>query len=65
LSRALRRPVFGHCVAKNTPYGTTISKAHPDSPPKIDAAVAAVIAYDRAMWGAANYSADIPIATFI
>ena len=44
----------GHAVAKVTPVGTVISKAHPDSPRKIDAAVAAVIGYDRACWHRAN-----------
>ena len=37
----------GHCLAKATPYGVTISKDSSDSPRKIDAAVAAVIAYER------------------
>jgi phage terminase large subunit-like protein len=40
----------GHCVAKQTPYGTVITKTHPDSPRKIDVAVAAVLAYERACW---------------
>ena len=44
----------GHCIAKDTPYGPTITKDHSDSPRKIDAAVAAVIAYSRAMWHAAH-----------
>ena len=44
----------GHAVAKITPFGTVITKAHPDSPRKIDVAVAAVIAYERACWLAAN-----------
>ena len=44
----------GHCVAKVTPYGTTITKAHPDSPRRIDVAVAAVIAYEWAAWYATN-----------
>ena len=44
----------GHAVAKVTPFGTVITKAHPDSPRKIDVAVAAVIAYERACWLAAN-----------
>lgn len=47
----------GHAVAKVTPVGTVIVKAHPDSPRKIDCAVAATIAYDRAMWHVA-YSVD-------
>jgi phage terminase large subunit-like protein len=44
----------GHCVAKDTPYGTIIGKEHPDSPRKIDAAVAAVVAFERAAWHAAQ-----------
>lgn len=48
----------GNCVAKETPYGTVVTKEHPDSPRKIDAAVACVIAYERAMWHAANVTAE-------
>ena len=44
----------GHAVAKTTPYGTILTKAHADSPRKIDVAVAAVVAYERACWHAAN-----------
>ncbi|MGB2953530.1 MAG: hypothetical protein WBB74_09100 [Gaiellaceae bacterium] len=54
----------GYCVTKTTPYGTTITKAHPDSPRKIDAAVAAVVAYERASWHTANDS-DIPLVSFV
>jgi phage terminase large subunit-like protein len=35
-------------------HGPIATKDHPDSPRKIDAAVAAFVAYDRAMWHAAN-----------
>ncbi len=42
----------GNCVARETPLGTVVGKDHPDSPRKIDATVAAVIAYERAMWHA-------------
>lgn len=45
---------LGNCVAKETPYGTAVTKDHPDSPRKIDGAVASIIAYDRAMWHAAE-----------
>jgi phage terminase large subunit-like protein len=55
-SAVLARHV-GHAVAKQTPYGTLLTKAHPDSPRKIDVAVAAVVAYERAMWHVANYVA--------
>jgi phage terminase large subunit-like protein len=44
----------GHCVAKETAYGTVVSKDGADSPRKIDAAVAAIVAHDRAAWHAAN-----------
>jgi phage terminase large subunit-like protein len=37
-----------------TSYGDAITKDHPDSPRKIDAAAAGVVAYDRAMWHAAQ-----------
>jgi phage terminase large subunit-like protein len=50
---ALARHV-GHCAAKETPYGTIVTKDAADSPRKIDAAVAAVVAYDRACWHAAQ-----------
>jgi phage terminase large subunit-like protein len=61
-SSVLARHV-GHCVAKDTPFGTVITKAHKDSPRKIDAAVAAVVAYDRALWHAANSS--VPMFAFV
>lgn len=47
----LARHLF-NVVTKETPSGVIITKEHPDSPRKIDLAVAAVIAYDRAMWHA-------------
>jgi phage terminase large subunit-like protein len=42
----------GHAVARLNPQGDLvgIAKDHPDSPRKIDAAVAAVIGYERASW---------------
>jgi hypothetical protein len=51
----------GHAVAKVTPVGTVIVKAHPDSPRKIDCAVAATIAYDRACWHRANPADRDPV----
>ena len=54
----------GNCVAKDTPWGTVITKEHPDSPRKIDAAVASVIAYERAMSHAANQIAEPWAATW-
>ena len=46
----------GHTVAKQTPLGTVIGKEHPDSPRKIDAAVAAVVAFERAAYYAGQAS---------
>ena len=37
-------------MTRPTPYGLTIQKDHPDSPRKIDGAVATVIGVDRAAW---------------
>ncbi len=45
---------IAHCVAKSTPAGDVIVKDHGNSSRKIDAAVCAVIAYDRAAWHRAN-----------
>jgi phage terminase large subunit-like protein len=39
-----------HCVAKPTPMGDLVSKDKRGSPRKIDAAVAAIVAFDRAAW---------------
>lgn len=39
-----------HCVAKSTPLGDLVSKDKRGSPRKIDAAVAAIVAHDRAAW---------------
>lgn len=41
---------IAHCVAKRTPLGDLVSKDKRGSPRKIDAAVAAIVAYDRAAW---------------
>jgi phage terminase large subunit-like protein len=41
---------IAHCVAKRTPQGDLVSKDKRGSPRKIDAAVAAIVAYDRAAW---------------
>jgi phage terminase large subunit-like protein len=51
----------GHAVAKLTPYGTVVTKAHPDSPRRIDVAVAAVIAHERAAWHAAKSAPTMPL----
>ncbi len=41
---------IAHCVAKRTPMGDLVSKDKRGSPRKIDAAVAAIVAYDRSAW---------------
>ena len=54
-------PAERRAVTKLTPFGTVITKTHPDSPRKIDVAVAAVIAHDRAQWHAANTHSEPPM----
>lgn len=39
---------IAHCIAKRTPQGDLVSKDKRGSPRKIDAAVAAIVAFDRA-----------------
>ncbi len=39
-----------HCVARSTNNGDLVSKDKRNSPRKIDAAVAAIVAFDRASW---------------
>jgi phage terminase large subunit-like protein len=39
-----------HCVAKSTPLGDLVIKSDQKSPKKIDAAVCAIVAFDRAAW---------------
>ncbi len=53
----------GHCIASPTQWGTTIHKSHPDSPRRIDCAVAAVLAYERACWRLTN-SPPKPLIAF-
>lgn len=45
---------IAHCVAKRTPMGDLVAKDKRGSPRKIDAAVAAIVAFDRAAWHATN-----------
>lgn len=45
---------IGNCVAKSTPMGDLVSKDRRSSNRRIDAAVAAIVAYDRAAWHRAN-----------
>lgn len=51
---------IGHCVTKPTAYGAIVTKDHPDSPRKIDAAVAAVVAFERAAWNRENAPKPLP-----
>lgn len=46
------------CVTRPTPYGIVVSKDHPDSPRKIDGAVASAIAVDRAAFHAGGDGED-------
>ena len=41
---------FAHAVAKSTAQGDLVTKDKRNSPRKIDAAVAAIVALDRAAW---------------
>ena len=41
---------FGNCVAKSTALGDLVSKDKRSSPRKIDAAVAGIVAFERAAW---------------
>lgn len=45
---------IGHCVAKSTAMGDLVTKDKKNSTRKIDLAVAAIVAYDRAAWHLAN-----------
>jgi phage terminase large subunit-like protein len=44
----------GHCVAESTAHGDVVRKDRRGSPRKIDAAIAAILAYDRAKFHASN-----------
>lgn len=48
-SEPLRRHLANCVSVKRGPY-TLVAKTHPDSPDKIDLAVGAIIAYNRAVW---------------
>ena len=45
---------LGNAIVKETAEGGYITKDHPASPRKIDAAIAAIVAHDRARWHAEN-----------
>ncbi|WP_245906365.1 terminase large subunit domain-containing protein [Mycolicibacterium palauense] len=45
---------MAHCTAERTMHGDTVRKDRRNSPRKIDAAIGAIIAYDRAMVAANN-----------
>ena len=53
-----------HCVAKSTSLGDLVSKDKRNSPRKIDAAVAAIVAYDRAAWHANRRTTGRKVVTF-
>ena len=44
----------GNAVAKATPMGDLVSKDKKGSPRKIDAAVAAIVAFERCAWHQTN-----------
>lgn len=54
----------GHCVAKRTPMGDLVSKDKRSSTRRIDLAVAAIVAYDRAAWHRANPPKRRRVAAF-
>lgn len=47
-----------NAVTKRTKEGDVITKESTDSPRKIDVAIAAIVAYDRACWHATNQAED-------
>ncbi len=51
---------IGNCVVKATPMGDLVSKDKKGSPRKIDAAVAAIVAYDRAAWHTQRKRSGVP-----
>ncbi len=53
-----------HCVAKSTSLGDLVSKDKRNSPRKIDAAVAAIVAYDRAAWHGNRRTAGRKVVSF-
>ena len=60
LARHLR-----NAVTKRKVGGDVITKESTDSPRKIDAAIAAVVAYERACWHAANAPDVAPEPDFL
>jgi len=55
----------GNALPKETGHGVVITKDNPGSPRKIDLAVAAVIAHERAVWHATHEEIAPPVPTFI
>lgn len=49
-----------NAVPKRTPSGEVITKDSSDSPRKIDVAIGAVVAYDRACWHATAHGSPVP-----
>lgn len=58
------REHFANCVTRETSSGSVVNKDDPTSPRKIDGAVAAIIAFDRAMWHADNVAPTYRVAGF-
>jgi hypothetical protein len=53
-------------VLRDTADGGYVTKDGPISPRKIDAAIAAVVAHDRAVWNVHNQPAEqVPLIAFI
>lgn len=53
-----------NCRRRDTEHGTRVVKEHKDSPRRIDAAIAAIQANDRALWWAANGGGRKPVYAY-
>jgi phage terminase large subunit-like protein len=53
---------IGHAVARETAEGVLLGKDSKASPRRIDAAIAGVIAHERANWHATSPSAEVMFA---
>jgi phage terminase large subunit-like protein len=49
---------LANAVLRDTAQGAYITKDGPNSPRKIDAAIAAVVAHDRAVWHLNNHATE-------
>lgn len=54
-----------HCCVANRGRWQVVTKEHPDSPLKIDLAVGAIIAFDRAHWHVVNEVGVEPVAAWV